>query len=172
MVSIQWTRMRTQVSSTMSSWENNSDSRLAQLETRACSALMRQVFAHSNIPSLAIVGGILADAEVGAAPDDWFRMLRCQRWWWKWREGAALTLASQNPKRDLTLVPAIRSLVVLQRLHSWNWFLHPSRSDANSKDPHETVLAVKQIVFNLNHIDPPTQSCQVLIHTLLFVNGA
>jgi len=80
MVSIHRTRMRTQVSSTMSSWENNSDSRLAQLETRACSALMRQVFAHSNIPSLAIVSGILADAEVGAAPDDWFRMLRCQRW--------------------------------------------------------------------------------------------
>ncbi|CAK9198113.1 unnamed protein product [Sphagnum troendelagicum] len=30
------------------------------------------------MPSLAIDGGTLADAEVGAAPDDWFRMLRCR----------------------------------------------------------------------------------------------
>jgi hypothetical protein len=34
-------------------------------------------FAFSNVPSLAIVGGILDDAEVGAATDDRFRMLRC-----------------------------------------------------------------------------------------------
>jgi hypothetical protein len=26
----------------------------------------------------------------------------------------------------LTLVPAIRRLLVLQRLHSWNWFVQPS----------------------------------------------
>jgi len=35
-------------------------------------------FAYSNIPSLALVGGILDDPEVGAATDDVFRLLRCR----------------------------------------------------------------------------------------------
>ncbi len=85
-------------SSTMNSWQNiKSDSRLAQLQTLAYFVLMGLVLHLVTYHQRVLI-------TASACGDAGHR----QRWWWKWREGAALTSASQNPKRSLTLMPAIR----------------------------------------------------------------
>jgi hypothetical protein len=145
LVSIHRTRMHTYVSSTMSSWQNiNSDSRLAQLNAGLlCSH--GTGFAFSNIPHR-------------------FRMWRCSPqaamvMKMKRMSSLAISVAESAAKLDAT---ACHSFVRGVATFALMKLMRAPISDTKFKRPSRNCFGSRAFVFNLNHIDLHTQSCQFL----------
>ncbi len=128
LVSINRTRMRTQVSSTMNSWQNiKSDSRLAQLQTLACFALMGLVLHLVTYHHcLLITAPACGDAGHSSA-----MVMKMKR-----RSSLDINVAESEAKLDAS---ACHSLVGGVATSALMKLIPAPISDANSKDCRKTV---------------------------------